>query len=236
MTKRKRRFLLEKPLLFCSMLAFFAPLCFDTASRAQTLSRSFTADRIVTTGNESRKEKIHATENAIRVEPEGRKTIFIRRLDRKVIWVLVPDKKTYVQMSNFGVMEQVDRNACLATFSDERRYVAIMNDFAVGVGELAQAFGEGAKTQRESLGVEQVGAYQCEKARVHFTHEGHTFTSIEWQAKELNGMAVKTQGDAGDWSTEYRNVQFSPQDPSLFELPEGYRKTEGSFVCWPIKK
>src|SRR5260370_38610116 len=95
MTKRKRRFLLEKPLLFCSMLAFFGPLCFDTASRAQTLSRSFTADRIVTTGNESRKEKIHATEIAIPVEPEERKTIYNMRFESKVLSVLLADESTY---------------------------------------------------------------------------------------------------------------------------------------------
>ncbi len=236
MTKRKKRLLLEPLLLFCSTLVFLAPLCFDTGSRAQTFSHSFTADRILTRGNETRKERVHGIENAIRVEPEGGKSIFITRLDRKVIWNLFPDKKTYVQMSNFGVMEHVNRNACLATFSIERKYVEIMNDFAVGVGELARAFGEGNKTQRESLGVEQIGAYQCEKARVQFTHEGPTFISIEWKARELDGMVVKTQGEAGDWSTEYQNVQFGPQDPALFEIPEGYRKTEGSFVCWAIKK
>src|SRR6266446_657200 len=98
MTKRKKRLLLEPLLLFCSTLVFLAPLCFDTGSRAQTFSHSFTADRIVTRGNETRKERVHGIENAIRVEPEGGKSIFITRLDRKVIWNLFPDKKTYVQM------------------------------------------------------------------------------------------------------------------------------------------
>ena len=78
--------------------------------------------------------------------------------------------------------------------------------------------------QRESLGMEQVGEYHCEKFRVHMEVLGKAATALDWDAKELEGLAVKSQDEKGTWSTEYKNVKLGPQDPSLFEIPAGYQK------------
>lgn len=50
------------------------------------------------------------------------------------------------------------------------------------------------------------------------------YTSIQWAAKELDGFAVKTQGEKGEYTTEYQNARLGPQDPLLFEIPPGYQK------------
>jgi hypothetical protein len=85
---------------------------------------------------------------------------------------------------------------------------------------------EGAKVERQSLGTEQIGAYHCDKYRVQTTWEGKAYTSLEWDAKELDGFPVKQAGEKGEWSKEYSNVRLGPQDPSLFEVPSDYKKID----------
>jgi hypothetical protein len=85
---------------------------------------------------------------------------------------------------------------------------------------------EGAKVQRDPLGSEQVGAYHCDKYHVETTFDGHVYKSLEWDAKELGGFPVKQADEKGSWSKEYQNVKLGPQDPSLFEVPAGYKKLD----------
>jgi hypothetical protein len=155
----------------------------------------FSAEVINTFGKETHRGKIYTIEKAMRMEGEeqGQKGITIIRYDRKVMWILMPEQKMYMEMGNLGAGADWSRL-------------------------------EGAKVQRESLGTEQVGPYHCDKSRVRVTYEGKVYTSIQWAAKELDGFVVKTQGEKGEWTTEYQNIRLGPQDPSLFEIPSGYQK------------
>jgi hypothetical protein len=40
----------------------------------------------------------------------------------------------------------------------------------------------------------------------------------------LGGFVVKKLDEKSREITEYKNIQLGPQDPSLFELPAGYKK------------
>jgi len=73
---------------------------------------------------------------------------------------------------------------------------------------------------------EQVGAYHCDKYRVQATLEGKVYTSLEWDAKELDGFPVKQAYEKGGWSQECQNVKLGPQDASLFEVPADYKKID----------
>jgi hypothetical protein len=75
---------------------------------------------------------------------------------------------------------------------------------------------------RESLGSDQVGQYRCEKSRVKVTYKGRDYVSIEWAATEMNGFVIKRQGLEGEWSSELSNIQFGPQEASLFVVPSGF--------------
>jgi len=162
---------------------------------AQTSIPSFSADQIHTMGKRVTQGKVYATENAVRTEGEqrGKKSISIMRLDKKVVWNLMPDQNMYMELPFVG-------SADVASMAKD------------------------AKAVREPLGSEQVGAYHCDKFRVQTTYEGKVYTTIEWDAKELNGFPVKRASEKGDWTMEYQNVHLGPQDPSLFEIPEGYKK------------
>jgi hypothetical protein len=179
----------------CRSAIFCALLLSGRGAGAQAIFKPFAADQVHTMGKKTTTGKVYAIENALRIESEdkGKKSTSIMRFDRKVMWVLMPEQRMYLEMP------------------------------WQGLAEVASTM-QGAKTQRDSLGSEQVGAYHCDKSRVQTTYEGKTYISIEWAAKELEGFVVKRADEKGQWSTEYENVKLGPQDPSLFEVPAGYQR------------
>jgi len=107
-------------------------------------------------------------------------------------------------------------------------WVELYNEMPIPAGaQVAAGMKEmmkGVQVKQESLGSEQVGGYHCDKTRMTVTWQGVTGTTIEWTAKELNGFVVKKQDETTGELTEYKNIRLGPQDPSLFELPAGYKK------------
>jgi len=82
------------------MAALCAILFSNREARAQAIFRPFSADQVHTTRNKTTAGKVYAIENAMRSEAEdkGKKSISIIRFDRKVMWVLMPDQKMYLEM------------------------------------------------------------------------------------------------------------------------------------------
>jgi hypothetical protein len=204
MNQKVKRAVWGKLLLVSQFALFCALLVGNRDAGAQTPRRSFSADVVETMGKKVTNEKIYSSEQAVRVEKveRGKLGVNITRLDRKAVWTLFPEQKMYMDMGSLGQ----------------------------GSVELAASV-EGAKVEREPLGSEQVGAYQCDKYRVRTTYEGQVYTSLEWDAKELGGFPVKQADEKGGWSKEYKNIRLGPQDPSLFEIPADYKKVDfGSMI------
>jgi len=107
---------------------------------------------------------------------------------------------------------------------DEKVYFEMAIPAGAQVAAGMKEMMKGMQVKHEPLGSEQVGGYHCDKSRMTVTWQGVTATTIEWAAKELNGFVVKKQEVESGEITEYKNIRFGPQDPSLFELPAGYKK------------
>lgn len=77
------------------------------AAKAQALFKPFSAGQIHIVNKKTTNGKVMAIENAIRTETEnkGKASINITRFDRNVIWVLMPDQKTYMEMPFQGLAE-----------------------------------------------------------------------------------------------------------------------------------
>jgi hypothetical protein len=197
MNQKIKRAVWSKLLLVCQLAVSCALLVGSRDAGAQTSIPSFSADEIRTMRKEVTSGKIYASADAVRTEGErkGKKTISIMRLDKKIVWNLMPDQKMYMEVAFMG-------SADVASMAKD------------------------ATIEKEPLGSEQVGAYHCDKYRVKATYEGKLYTSIEWDAKELNGFAVKKGDEKGAWTIEYQNVHLGPQDPSLFEVPADYKKVD----------
>jgi hypothetical protein len=176
-------------------IGLFNPLGLNAQSRLS----SFSADQIRTIGGRSTTGKIYATDQGVRIEinQRGRQAINIVRFDRKIMWVLFPSERTYMEVDDIG---------------------SAVSDLSADTA--------GLKTEREAIGSEQVGPYHCDKYRVRVSYDGKVYTRVEWDARELHGFAVKKEAADGRWSTEYQNIRPGPQGASLFELPAGYRKMD----------
>lgn len=200
MEKGTRRRIFGSRSLLLSAVAFWILLFNSPCVVARTSLRAFSADVVRIVDMKTSTGRIYAIRSAVRAELEGKekgeKSITIVLLDRNEIYTLQSARKTNIQ-------------------------VPYVDDSGGGDAEFA-GFLEGADVQRESLGVGQIGQYHCDRYLVKITYKNHVFTRIEWAAKELDGFVVRREGQQGEWSSEYSNVQLGPQDPSLFEIPQGY--------------
>ena len=158
--------------------------------------KPFSADQVRTMLGKTTSSKVYFTQNAMRIEGTDAKG------------------NPSIQIMRF------DQKVIWNLVPAQKMYIELP---WASMGEFA-AWADDQAMQRESLGLEQVGQYHCEKFRVHVTLDGKQYTSLEWDAQELNGLPVKSQDEKGSWSKEYRNVQLGSQDPSLFEIPPGYQK------------
>ena len=226
MKKRIKRSSAEQlPLLWWAVV-FCCILFANGGANAQTRVQPFSADQTSTIKGKTTTVKVYGIEKAVRVdgEKDGKKKVWITRFDRDVMWVLTPDDQTY------GVFHPRFRAEYMGMrFSQEREYIFMFNLFP-GFTEFSRKL-QGAKVERESLGSEQVGPNNCDKFRIRVTFRGHEYTSIEWAARELGGFVVRGQDEAGGRLTEYQNIRLGPQDPSLFEIPIGYKKNLEAWVA-----
>jgi hypothetical protein len=183
-----------------SIVALFALLLCCSRAFAQSALRPFSANETRTVEKKTTTRKIYVTDHAVRIETNGDEngqgSIAIVRLDLNQIDILSPARNTNIEMPYAG-----------AAGTANAEFASYLN---------------GAEAQRESLGIEQAGQYRCEKSRVKVTYKGRVYVSMEWAATEMNGLVVKRQSVDGEWSTELSNIQFGPQEPSLFEVPSGF--------------
>lgn len=190
------RWLIYAAGIFCVLWGQTSATCAQTVEKQVSNLRPFSADQTHTVRNKTTTAKVYFTPNAMRVEGVNEK-------GSQGIQIMRFDQKV---MWNLVPAQKI--------------YIEMP---WASMGEFV-SWADQQGMQRELLGTEQVGDYRCDKFRVRVTLEGKTYTSLEWDAKELEGLPVKTQDEKGTWSTEYRNVRLGPQDPSLFEIPADYRK------------
>lgn len=194
---------LEKRVSFGAIVSIvvvfaFLPCC--SRAFAQSAFRPFSANATRTADTKTTTRKIYVTDHAVRIETNrnetGQGSIAIVRLDLNQIDILSPARNTNIEMPYAGEAGAADAE-----------FASYLN---------------GAEVQRESLGIDQVGQYRCEKSLVNVTYKGRVYVSMEWAATEMKGFVVKRKGIDGEWSTELSNIQFGPQEPSLFEVPSGF--------------
>jgi hypothetical protein len=132
-----------------------------------------------------------------RVEVVGQPTAAIVRLDRKKMYTLLPQAKSYYE----------------TTMSEEEAKTTLQ-------GQQPPP----GKVTRKALGKETVAGRPADKYEVTVTPRGgKAQVYYEWLSTEL-GMPIKMAAADKSWSMEYRNIKLGPQDPKLFEVPAGFKK------------
>ncbi len=135
-----------------------------------------------------------------RSEVEGAVSIEITRADKKVMWVIFPKRRVYVEEEFWGYpLGQALEN------SSERN--------------------DGGNLTREDLGYETIDTFRLKKYLVTVKYNGGETEDkyYEWYRSDFP-IPVKTESLDGRMSYEYRRIKFSSQDPHLFDPPSRYKK------------
>lgn len=185
------------------------PSGFAAAQSGQNVSadkifsrKPFTADMVVQANKKTFRGKMYAGNHALRMQVlvhPGMESTTIIRYDKKVLWVLIPDQKQYMEMP-------IGHRA----------------------GMVATLRNKDAKYRIKDLGAEKVGQYACEKYQIHWSQNGKESDGLVWLASSGNvkGLMVRTRNEKDGATTEYSNIQPGEPAASLFELPAGYQKVD----------
>jgi hypothetical protein len=169
-------------------------LCFCVGAVA--LAEEYSAEMVSRAKGMTVTSKMYSAGNKWRTETRqgGRNMVSILRLDKKLMWSLMPEQKMYMEMK----------------LSEERT-----------VGMTEKMPGE---VQRKFLGREKVNGIDCDKYEVTYTlkETGKRETIYQWVSRDK--MPIKTAAKDGSWSTEIKSFKKGRQPANLFEIPAGYKK------------
>jgi outer membrane lipoprotein-sorting protein len=178
------------------MWAFVLALMFLLAGAAQ--GAEFSATMITKAGPQETQGKIFVKGDKFRNEMEagGRTQISIVRPDKKVMWLIMPAEKSYMEMPlNPQATEQM-----MPKKPEEQ-------------------------VEMKLLGRETVNGYETEKYETSVRHRGEAMKQYIWLSKKL-GMPIKVAAADGSHSMEYRDIQEGGVSDALFEPPQGYQKMQ----------
>lgn len=188
------RFMKSLLLLAAMFSCLFA---FTTPASAMT----FSADSYNSDGQNG---KIYMDTDKVRMET--REMISIIRQDKKLVWLLMPEEKLY--------MEQV------------------LNPATINQKHIPSNEPTTDEIERVFILRETINGYVSDKYKVTVSkQESH----YEWISGDPGiTMSVKTAAIDGSWWNEYRNISLATPNPALFEIPPDYTKMSmpgiGSFM------
>lgn len=172
-------------------------------------SQEFSADQLTIRGTFKQEDRLYFRADRWRVEAKGGSfpDIIIVRLDKKVIWKLLPQERRYIEMplrpEDLPVPETIPGEI-------ERKVVD---------QEEIEGFLCDKLVIRYTYGGD----------------EGEVSEMYLWISRELKAP-LRTEAPDLDWKTELRNIKVGPQGEDLFEIPPGYERFEppvgsmGTFV------
>jgi hypothetical protein len=168
---------------------------------------NYSADMETTTAQGSFTSKMFFKDGKMRMESntQGYKSINIIRPDRKVMWMLMVDSKTYMEipldMSKQDIQSKIhDPNS---------------------------------KTDKEFIANEVVDKHPAKKYHLTITSNGKKEKSgYIWEATDLGNFPVKYESEDKKMTTVWKNIKKGSVADSVFEVPTGYKKMDMPIVPW----
>ena len=182
-------------LLFCAILIALSMVA------GGAFASEFSADVNQQFGNMVMKGKFYMQGDKMRNDMEmmGTTRATIIRKDKGVVWILMPQRKKYMEMP----LEEGAKN-------NPQFYQDKLEEIA----------------KKEDQGTEKISGYKCEKALYTF-NDTTRGTLVQWYSKKLDfPLKMVAKGPNWEMITEYSNIKKGDVDKSLFELPEGYTKMD----------
>ena len=162
--------------------------------------KNFSADMETTSAKGSFTSEVSFKDGRMRVEhTKPRKFINIRRPDKKVVWILNVDRKTYMEIPLDMSKEDIQ---------SELRNPNI-------------------KTKKEFIANEVVDKHPAKKYHLTIIRNGKREKSgYIWEATDLNNFVVEYQSEDKKTMIIWKNIKSGDVSDSLFELPAGYKKVD----------
>jgi outer membrane lipoprotein-sorting protein len=194
---RTHPILLAVSIMLCGSLAWAAGEKTQQQSQAEYSADSYTENAEMTL-----KEKVYAAPGKLRKEPAmGDSTpVTIIRMDKGVMWTLMPDDKMAMEMS----MQQAQSKSPGVDMS-------------------------GYQMEKTEVGREVVNGHEAIKYKMIMTGpKGNKLGGFQWVVSpgiQIKMDAVSKDGDSKERiKMELTNLKIGKQDPALFEIPDGYTK------------
>ncbi|MBF0473084.1 MAG: DUF4412 domain-containing protein [Nitrospirae bacterium] len=159
----------------------------------------YSADQTMETGNMKMNSKVYYTPNKMRMEQEfsGMQQIMINRFDKHLVWTLMPQMKSY-------------------------------NETQIKPQDLPTEHNPNVKVEQTVVGKETINGLETTKTKITVTNnDGSKFEGFFWGTKDkiqvkMEGSALDKNGKTVNMKITLTNIKIAPQDPKLFEIPEGY--------------
>jgi outer membrane lipoprotein-sorting protein len=178
------------------MGAFILALMFLGVGAAQ--AAEFSATMIAKSGGQETQGKIFVKGDKVRneIKAGGETQISIIRPDKKMMWLIMPAEKSYMEMP-------LNPQASAQTMIKKPE----------------------SQVEMKLLGQETVNGYETEKYETSVKHRGKAVKEYIWLSKKL-GMPIKVAAVDGSHSMEYRDIQEGGISDALFQPPQGYQKMQ----------
>jgi hypothetical protein len=162
----------------------------------------FSASMITKAGGMEIPGKVYVKGDKMRneIQAQGQTIINIMRPDKKVVWIIMPQQKAYMEMP---ITQETQQKMMTLT--------------------------EKQKAKMKKVGTETIEGYTCDKYETTMDHQGKSTTMYTWIATDL-GMPIKVVSQDGSFSTEFKDIKPGEMADSLFEAPQGYQKMKMPFA------
>jgi outer membrane lipoprotein-sorting protein len=131
---------------------------------------------------------------------QGNQQIMILRQDKKVSWMLMPEQKMYMETD----LKQPTQDNMTRDMSD-------------------------CEVDATASGRESINGVNATKSKISMScpnnigYEGYMWVTKEGIMVKMDATA-KYDGKKSHFKTELKNLKIAKQEPSLFEIPAGYKK------------
>lgn len=134
--------------------------------------------------------------------------------------MFVTDQKIRTEMPGAVSIVRMDQNIAWVIMPGQKMYMEQPIDPKMISGAAEKMPGE---IERKMLGEETIDGRPAIKYHIAYESNGMRESILQWSDK-ASSVPVKVTAEDGSWSMEYKNLKIGPQDPSLFEVPQGYTK------------
>ena len=162
----------------------------------------YSADRVMGTDGQTMSGKVFSAPGKERMELESAQVVTIMRLDKKLMWTLMPSDKKYME-----------------------------NNFSEQQGKRGKGDYRECDVKQTDAGKETVNGFPTRKMTMEISCPGDDKqTGTIWLTKEnilMRMEASKAGAPKKDViRIELKNLKIGKQDAALFEIPAGYTKME----------